>query len=277
MRLTRNSQLRRGAGQRLASTALLTLAAIFFTCAPLSAAPIASVTIDVDGGLHSEVIPVILNQDPQNPENYFGLGFSTNNGGFYGVGAEVFPGVFTNQVITAAVSGVSALTGGRDTRAIIPAMGITNTSLVQREFRITFTLTDTTNFAAALTRGVTEQTASGPTGTEYASVPGSALYTALIDGADHKELLPHAQSFALQPTVSINANDSFGGPVAAPTEPSGPINNSIGIEWHFTLDPEATASFNSNFYAVVPEPSALALAILGGGALGLVGWRRRRS
>jgi len=242
----------------------------------LQAAPIATVTIDVDNGLHVEVIQVFLNQDFQNPENYFGLGFSFNNGGFYGLGAQFSPGVFSNQTTVAAISGVSGITGNRDTRAIIPGMGITNISGQQREYRVTFTLTDAANFATSLTRGVTEQTASGPGGTSYGSIGNGALYVAQIDGNDFMPLLPGPQSFNLQPSQSINASDDFGGPVANPTEPGGAVNNSVGIAWRFTLDPDATASFNSNFYAVVPEPSSILLMGFGIMALAWSGYRQRR-
>jgi len=242
----------------------------------LQAAPIVTVTIDVDSGLHTEIIPVFLNQDFQHPENYFGLGFSTNNGGFYGIGAQFSPGVFSNQTTVAAISGVSAITGNRDTRAIIPGMGITNTSAQQHEYRVTFTLTDAANFAASLTRGITAQTASGPGGTAYGSIGNGALYVAQIDGTDFKELLPGPQSFNLQPSTSIGADDNFGGPTASPTESGGPVNNSVGIAWRFTLDPDATASFNSNFYAVVPEPSSLSLIGLGFLVFAWRGYRQRR-
>ncbi len=242
----------------------------------LQAAPIATVTIDVDNGLFTEVLPVFLNQDFQNPENYFGLGFSVNNGGFYGIGAQTLPGVFTNQTTFAAISGVSSITGNRDTRALIPGMGLTNISGQQREYRVTFTLTDAANFAASLTRGVTVQTASGPNGTAYGSIGNGALYVAQIDGSDFMPLLPGPQSFNLQPATSISVDDNFGGPAANPTEPGGPVNNSVGIAWRFTLDPNATASFNSNFYAVVPEPSSMLLMGIGIAVLGIRSYRRRR-
>lgn len=245
--------------------------------AAVEAAPVASVTIDVDNGQHTEVIPVSLNQDFQNPENYFGLGFSTNNGGYYGLGAQLLPGQFTNQLTLAAISGITGITGNRDTRAIIPGMGITNTSLQQHEYRVTFTLTDPANFLASLTRGVTEQTASGPNGTTYGSIGNGALYVSQIDGNNFMPLLLGPQSFNLQPSTSINADDNFGGPAASPTEPGGAVNNSIGIAWRFTLDPDATASFNSNFYAVVPEPSSVLLMSAGIFVLGFCGYRRQQT
>lgn len=248
-----------------------------FGLAAVEAAPVASVTIDVDNGLHTEVIPVFLNQDFQNPENYFGLGFSTNGGGYYGLGAELLPGQFTNQLTMAAISGISGITGNRDTRAIIPGMGITNTSTQQHEYRVTFTLTDPANFLASVTRGVTAQTASGPNGTTYGSIGNGALYVGQIDGNDFMPLLPGPQSFSLQPSLSINADDNFGGPAANPTEPGGPVNNSVGIAWRFTLDPDATASFNSNFYAVVPEPSSILMMGVGMVVLGLCGYRRQQT
>ncbi|MBX7166498.1 MAG: PEP-CTERM sorting domain-containing protein [Pirellulales bacterium] len=233
----------------------------------------ATVTIEVDGGAHSESIAVPLIQDFQNPENYFGIGFTANSGGYYGLGSQMFPGFFSNEVLMAAVSGVSPNTGNRDTRGVTGGIVLTNITGLSHVYKVTFNLNDAANFASTATRGDTAHTASGPAGTSYESVAGSALYAAQIDGVTIATLLDDPQSFALQPTTSIAANADFGGPLANPTFPGGPLVDDISIVWEFELGSLAQASFNSDFYVVVPEPSSWGLLVAGMFAIAC--WRRR--
>ena len=97
--------------------------------------------------------------------------------------------------------------------------------------------------------------------------PGTAIYTALIDGADYQQLLPHSFSFNTPSFLP----DPFGPSVFGPLSGQPGAFLSIGIRNTFTLSPGDSVGLTSTFL-LVPTPGAMGLLALGG----LVATRRRR-
>ncbi len=124
-------------------------------------------------------------------------------------------------------------------------------------------------------------TADGGGGTLSTAGPGTAYYTARIDGVDFHQLYPDPQPPIIVGSFGSGnlASTSFGLPGL--TFPGPQINATIGIRLDFTLTPGDQASFTSVFAAEafgIPEPSTLTL--LGCGVVGLMavgaGRRKRR-
>jgi len=152
---------------------------------------------------------------------------------------------------------------------------VTNLFSVTQQFTLLFTLPVSPVTPSSLTGGsyrgtVTDNDGNGAT---VATVPGSALYTSMIDGLNWQSLYPHpastsAGSFLSASIPSVN----FGSPI--PSLPGPQVLTSIGIKLDFTLTAFDRASFTSNFVAnPIPEPHSLALVGVGLAALAL---RRRR-
>jgi hypothetical protein len=98
--------------------------------------------------------------------------------------------------------------------------------------------------------------------------PGSAIYTAIIDGTDYMQLITDpfsisAPPFATTPIGPANFGLLSGQPGA---------NSTIGIRNTFTLSPGDSVNFVSTFL-IIPSPGAVSLLALGG----LVAARRRRN
>jgi hypothetical protein len=118
---------------------------------------------------------------------------------------------------------------------------------------------------------MTDNTGDGAT---VSAATGSALYTALIDGASVQALYAAPQSFSSGAFLSGNIpNTAFGTPI--PSQAGPPVASSIGIRLDFLLTPGDSASFTSNFVVVVPEPGTALLFGAGLVGLGLLGSRRR--
>jgi hypothetical protein len=152
---------------------------------------------------------------------------------------------------------------------------ITNTFNTTQHITLLFTLPVVPILTPTLTGGsfrgtVTDRDGDGATLATFG--PGTALYTALIDGNDWQSLYPDSQSVAAGQFLSSNiANTNFGSPI--PSLPGPAVAASIGIRIDFTLTPFDSASFTSNHVVnPVPEPHTAGLLLLG---LALIAKRRR--
>jgi hypothetical protein len=151
---------------------------------------------------------------------------------------------------------------------------LTNLFSTTQHITLLFTLpiapiTDPTLTGGSFRGTVTDRDGDGATLATFG--PGTALYTALLDGADWQSLYPHSQSVAAGTFLSSNiASTSFGSPI--PSLGGPPVTTSIGIRIDFTLTGFDSASFTSNHVVVVPEPHTAGLLVLG---LLLIAKRRR--
>ena len=152
---------------------------------------------------------------------------------------------------------------------------ITNTFSTTQHITLLFTLPITPIPGATLTGGsfrgtVTDRDGDGATLATFG--PGTAFYTALIDGADWQTLYPHSQSVAAGQFLSSNVpSTNFGSPIPSLLGP--PALTTIGIRLDFTLTPFDSASFTSNHVVnPVPEPQTAGLLLIG---LALLAKRRR--
>jgi len=152
---------------------------------------------------------------------------------------------------------------------------ITNTFGTTQHITLLFTLPivpiNTTTLTGGSFRGtVTDRDGDGATLATFG--PGTALYTALLDGNDWQSLYPDSQSVAAGQFLSNNiTNTNFGAPI--PSLPGPSVLTSIGIRIDFTLTPFDSASFTSNHVVIpVPEPHTAGLLLLG---LALIANRRR--
>jgi len=101
------------------------------------------------------------------------------------------------------------------------------------------------------------------------TVAPSAIYSAIIDGVTTVKTLQDSPFSLTTPAPATSAVASYGFQLN-----NVPVTSSIGITLKFELTPGDTATILSDFEVVaVPEPSTLALLLLGGGALVL---RRNR-
>jgi len=167
-----------------------------------------------------------------------------------------------------------------DTDPVISGIvAVTNMGAVTQQFTLLFTLPIApaipggTVIGGSIQGGATDNNGNGVT---LSTPGGSAFYTARIDNADVQSLYLDPQSFSAGNFLSVNVpNLAFGTPIPSQAGPAALVN--IGIRLDFLLTPGDSASFTSNFVvqpAVVPVPAA---AWLFGGALGLMGWLRRRA
>jgi hypothetical protein len=151
---------------------------------------------------------------------------------------------------------------------------VTNLAGVTQQFTFTFTL-PTVVGPASLTGGSVQggMTDNNGDGVTLSTAPGSAFYTALIDGGNYQTLYPHPQSFSAGAFLSGTVpNLAFGTPI--PSQPGPAVTTNIGIRIDFLLTGSDSASFTSNFVVVpVPEPG---MALLLAGGLFALALRRRR-
>jgi hypothetical protein len=130
-----------------------------------------------------------------------------------------------------------------------------------------------TTFAApnfisgTITTSVIDRDLNGAT---VATVPGTAIYQAQIDGVTVATL--QNDPFSLTTTTSTASSASFG-----PTANAVPVNTNIGIQLRFSLTAGDTAAILSRF-DVVPEPASAAAACVGTMLVlsGTISRRRRR-
>lgn len=162
---------------------------------------------------------------------------------------------------------------------IAGVVAVDNNSLATQQFTLIFSLpvapiAPSTLTAGDVAGGVTDNTGNGAT---LSTVVGSALYTALIDGAPYQTLFPHPTSaVVVSPFESQNLppGAEFGTP-PNPSQPGPAVATKIGLQYDFTLTPGDAASFTGKFMVIqVPEPVTAALVALG--LVGLAAAGRRR-
>lgn len=111
-------------------------------------------------------------------------------------------------------------------------------------------------------------------GSTVATLPGSSLYRALIDGVSFMTLFDAPYSLVAAPGGSASDNTDFGLP--GQTMPGPPISTSMEITYHFSLTPNDLVSITGNFVALpIPEPSSIVLCGLGLVAAALLARRAR--
>ncbi|MEO7386964.1 MAG: hypothetical protein ABIX37_08525 [Gammaproteobacteria bacterium] len=156
-------------------------------------------------------------------------------------------------------------------------VAVTNMSAVTQQFTLIFTLPIApaipggTVIGGSIQGGATDNNGNGVT---LSAPTGAAFYAARIDGADVQTLYNAPQSFSAGNFLSVNVPTlSFGTPIPSQIGPAALSN--IGIRLDFLLTAGDSASFTSNFVVQpIPVPAA---GLLFGGALGLLGWARRRA
>jgi hypothetical protein len=149
---------------------------------------------------------------------------------------------------------------------------VTNNSLSTQTFTLIFTLAvappvvPSSLIGGSIAGTVTDNNGDGAT---LATAPGSAIYSARIDGATVATLYNDPTSAIAASFLSGTlAAISFGTPIPSLAGP--PALSDIGIRLKFTLTPGDSASFTSNFVVLpIPEPGTAILLGLGLGWLGL--------
>jgi hypothetical protein len=145
-------------------------------------------------------------------------------------------------------------------------VAVQNIGLGTNQFTLIFTLLTGPQGPSTLTGGsvaggVTDNNGNGAT---LSTLPGSAFYTALIDGVTHQMLFAHSVSLSAPAFESADLvpEGAFGTPI--PSLPGPAVLNSIGIQYDFNLTSQDSASFTGVFVTQpVPEPSTALLVGLG--------------
>jgi hypothetical protein len=169
---------------------------------------------------------------------------------------------------------------GKYDPTINAAVAFTNLLAVDQTFTVNVTvpvppIAPSSKMGGSVSGSFTDANGGGVT---FDTSGGTAIYTALIDGASVATLHPAGAPFPLTagPFLSGSlAPADFGTPI--PSAPGPALTTDMGIQLKFTLSPGDTASLTSVFVVEpVPEPSTVVLA-LAGLACGLFVVRRRRA
>jgi len=158
-------------------------------------------------------------------------------------------------------------------------IAVTNNTLATQQFTLTFILPISaipggTLIGGSIQGGVTDNNGDGAT---LSTAPGSALYTALIDGVVHQTLFADPTVLTVVnpfDSADLSPPGAFGTPI--PGLPGPGVATSIGIRYDFTLTGQDAASFTGVFdVEPIPEPGTAALFGLGLGGLALLGRAKR--
>lgn len=162
---------------------------------------------------------------------------------------------------------------------IATSLGVDNLSGVTQHYTLVFTMSGLSAIGGGTLTGGSNAWDFGDNtgdGVALSTVPGSSLYTALIDGTPHDTLFDH-------PTVGSDGS-AFGGGTLGPADFGSPIPSqagpallgSIGITYDFTLTGGDDASSSTGRFVVKPVPEPVTGALVGLGLIGIAVVTRRR-
>jgi len=239
-------------------------AAVAVVTLALGAAAVAGNTPDLQ--ISIEVDGQVFNYNPslgnnwQNPSGSFG---------FYGqtpVGGQPFQFAWD---MVANPNGTSGLAGGGPVGAFLIANTLyTNTSMNSQTVTITITQALDMPMSSTLVGGsVSGSLTAGSMGGGASS--DGFLYQALADGGFVAGLLNNLGVSAGAFGSAAFGPESFGQPI--PSQPFGAINDTIGVQYSFSLSGGASLALTGSFTAI-PAPGAIALL----GMAALAGTSRRR-
>lgn len=168
------------------------------------------------------------------------------------------------------------------------SMTLDSDPFVTNNFTITNNTTSTQTYTMTATVGVSPAIASGlmrgsvgltltdndGNGASLANATGASVYKALIDGNSARTLWDNPFSFSV---LAIDGTGTTNTKFGFPTREGAPesVDTAIGITISFTLSPQDSVAFTSNF-DVVPVPLPAAAWLFGSGLLGLAAAARRK-
>lgn len=213
-------------------------------CGYVAAVPL-PFTLTIEGGTEQDRVTAVIEdvEGEIDQEGRFGAQGVTSNAAWE-VDWDVVGKLDPTVNLAVAVSNLMGVTQTFDFTATLPVAPIGPSSLT----------------AGSVAGSLTDVSVGGAT---VATTAGTALYTALIDGAPFMSLHPDPTSVSAGTFLSAAVPPAdFGTPVPpGPSLPGPAVTTDIGVRLRFTLSPGDTASFTSVFVVEpVPEPSTVVLA-----------------
>lgn len=189
---------------------------------------------------------------------------------------------------TFSLSGGTSMAGGWEVTSIEIAgdvdpfvdfgFVVKNTIGVPVDFNMSISVPVSVNYSSSLVGGsvgitLTDANFNGSTSVSTTGV--NPIYVGRLDGVDELSLFPAAYSLSTG-VVGDTTVDSMVAGLPGPTIPAGPLSSTMEVVLRFTLSPGDLVGM-TGFFIAVPEPSSMALVVVG--LVGLTGYtviRRRR-